>query len=157
MNECVELCECLVSLILSVDSTISIAFSSLTTQRHYSHRIWIREFNARIKDMCRDNSLTFIDNSNIELRHLARDRHHLRSGIPVHGKNFISFIHGYSLLNSQDYSEVVTSLEEYINSLNSNVTCDVTLSITNVKNVMFAKVSSYPCGDHVKNCNRWFL
>ena len=106
VNECVDLCECLVSVILSVDSTISIGFSSLTTQRHYSHRIWIREFNARIKDMCRDNKLTFIDNSNIELKHLARDGLHLRSGIPVLAKNFISFIHDYCLSNSQDFQKL---------------------------------------------------
>ena len=36
--------------------------------------------------------------------------------------------------------------------MNSNVTCDVTSSTTtNIKKCDVAKVSSYPCGDHVKS------
>ena len=66
-TECLELLDSIINAVLNVDSSINILISSLTTQRHTGHSIWIQEFNARLRDMCSLRSWTYmyIDNSNI--------------------------------------------------------------------------------------------
>ena len=90
---CVYLYKSIISNILSVDSSIRIAASSLTTQKNVAHLFWIQEFNARLRDICNMDNLTFINNDNIDHAYLARDGLHLnRSGVSLLAKNYIAFI-----------------------------------------------------------------
>ncbi len=87
--------------ILNVDQNIKVAVSSLITQRNYAHLFWIKEFNARLSDMCIMNNWTYIANDNIDCAYLARDGLHLnRAGVSLLARNYISYIQG---LSSQDF------------------------------------------------------
>ena len=93
-TECFELLDSIINAVLNVDSSISTLISSLTTQRHTGHSIWIQEFNARLRDMCSLRSWTYIDNSNTRLAHLnLNDGLHLgRKGTSLLAQNFIASI-----------------------------------------------------------------
>ncbi len=92
VNECVDMYDQLVTTILKANPSVQIAASSLTTQKNYAHRKWIKEFNARLRDLCYDRNLFFVDNDNIELSHLAaNDGLHLsKSGTILLARNYVS-------------------------------------------------------------------
>ena len=90
---CIYLHKCMISNILSVTISLQIAVSSLTAQRNVGHSFWIKEFNARLKDLCTDNSLTFINNDNIDRAYLGRDGLHLKpAGVFLLARNYIAFL-----------------------------------------------------------------
>ncbi len=82
----------LVTTILKTNPSVQVATSSLTTQKNYAHRKWIKEFNARLRDLCKDMNLFFVDNDNIQLSHLAaNDGLHLsKSGTILLARNYVS-------------------------------------------------------------------
>ena len=92
-SECETLLETLVTVIMNTEPQTQICFSSLTTQRNFGHNVWIREYNARLKDICHRSKCTFINNDNIETCHLVPDGLHLsKAGTSILARNYISTI-----------------------------------------------------------------
>lgn len=91
-TDCLSLYYSLVTLITSIQPRTRVIVSALTTQVNVGHAIWIREFNARLHELCKVAKWTFIPNENIDVSHLSRyDGLHLnRFGTILLAKNFIS-------------------------------------------------------------------
>ncbi len=111
VHETVELYRLLADVILKVDPTIQIIASSLTTQLNVSHSTWIREFNARLQELCHVNKWTYANNNNITTFHLARaDGLHLsRKGTSLLAQNFITHIRQFC---NQDFHKMPTSFRK---------------------------------------------
>lgn len=92
-SECISLLDSLATSVSQIAPTCTILMSSLTTQRHFGHSVWITEFNARLRDLCVIRKWTYICNANIRQAQLADDGLHLRTnGISTLARNYIAHI-----------------------------------------------------------------
>ena len=96
-EECLDLLKELTNAITRTSSDINIAISSLTAQFNgFGRAAWLKEYNARLSDTCKELNWTYIDNSNIGIEHIAHldpYRLHLNGrGIKTLAMNFISFL-----------------------------------------------------------------
>ena len=108
--ECVELYKLLTTAMRKVNPSVKIIASSLTVQLKYASHFWIKEFNARLRDLCTTNRWSYVDNDNIRKSNLARDGLHLsRTGTSLLAKNFISQI---KMLADQDFQKRSNKLQK---------------------------------------------
>ena len=102
--ECIKFLRELIKCLLYVKSSLHIVISGLTTQHNVGHKAWIREFNARIFEICQKQCWHFIQNDSIKDSHLTNDGLHLNmSGVKRLAQNFIQTIRDVQVSVPKDF------------------------------------------------------
>ena len=92
--------------LLCIKHPLHIIISGLTTQRNIGHNAWIREFNARMFEICQKQSWYFINNDNIKDSNLTNDGLHLNmSDVKRLVQNFIHTIRSVEQFGSMDFHQ----------------------------------------------------
>ena len=105
--ECIRFLRELIKCLLCIKPSLRIIISGLTTQRNIGHNAWIREFNARMFEICQKQSWYFINNDNIKDSNLTNDGLHLNmSGVKKLAQNFIHTIRNVEQFVSMDFHQL---------------------------------------------------